>query len=307
MSTPKKLPILLAHAEYNAYATAISPIPLGDRKPSVGEWLWCPESNNIFSFTGESEDGSKSTGTIIYNMDRNSKARTEIGSEYRSESIPRSDYHPVSRAVFTKKWPKSPKDAVPALFEAIVASDITVAKLSKTVTKEVRRSPSNRSSLIEDLIVMCAKRHIGNEHRLGLDAVMCEVPAGAKAMIEKIYEPALEEWKSLIEVVEIMLNQSKSTPVSPTGVEAPVSPSGVNVSKSSPVSPTGVEELVSPSGIKVLDKQSHIHLDPVKKKLDFEHAHQLEAARSDAFWTFNTIIFAVVVIFIAIGTKITLG
>ena len=73
MPTPSKLPSTLANAEFNAFAEAISPEPLGDRKPEVGELLYCPASNNIFRFEGQS--GGVKTGTVIFNMNKTSVAR----------------------------------------------------------------------------------------------------------------------------------------------------------------------------------------------------------------------------------------
>jgi hypothetical protein len=208
MSTPSKLPSTLANAEFNAFAEAISPEPLGDRKPEVGELLYCPASNIIFCYKAQS--GGVKTGTVIFNMDKD-LGRAEVESAYRLKSVSQRDYHPVSRAVFDEMmWPKSLQEAAPNLFGAIVASDITVEQLKRKVSNEIRRSPSTRSSLIEDLLVMCAKRHIGNEGRMGLDAVMCEVPADAKARISEVEQAAQKEWQSLVAAVEIKLSSPKT-------------------------------------------------------------------------------------------------
>ena len=127
--------------------------------------------------------------------------------------------------------PKSLQEAAPNLFGAIVASDIRVKQLKAKVTKEVLRSPSTRSSLIEDLLVMCAKRHFGNEGRMGLDAVMCEVPADAKARISKVEQAAQKEWQSLVAAVEIKLRSSKTHSPMPLGkmisVQGQATPAGV--------------------------------------------------------------------------------
>ena len=113
------------------------------------------------------------------------------------------------------------RDAVPTLFAAILDSGMTVSQLKGKASKEAMSkiaTPHNKAEYVEGVLLMCAKRHINNDSRFGLDAIKAVVIKAAQDNLDSNESAALAEWHALVKFVSGIGFSS-----SPTGVENPPS------------------------------------------------------------------------------------
>ena len=231
-------------ATYNAFVRTIEKDPLGPgKKLEVGEWYFCPNSRNIFSFK-ELKGGFKD-GTVIFDMDIGDSTletpRASYGEDYHYKKTKQEEMYQVDQSKFEKQLDlelKGGKVHEPFrkrfrhIFNAVYYSGLTNQKLKEKANKEFLEPGMNsKEDLVNAFLITCAKRHTNNEDYRDMSCIEKYGGSQVKESLAKDMRNCQKDWIGLI---DLYCNANK-TPIkaSPTGAaEFPSTNSGARQRRS---------------------------------------------------------------------------
>jgi hypothetical protein len=112
----------------------------------------------------------------------------------------------ASQKFSTKAGRKGAEGVVPTLLSAVGC--MTSQQLKDRSNKEFSAGATTKSELARSLLLTAAKRHIGNESRVGMQALEILVTVDAKAALEAAGAAAAEEWTLLVHLCETAARDS---------------------------------------------------------------------------------------------------